>query len=111
MLLPRLVSAQAAIAGVVRDESGVTYTPDWSNDDQAVPDARDHWRPLFDSVRPRRQRRRAAVEGGLTGPQYGDSLIDQFDQLLPDSRTHPRVMGIPLHPYLAGQPDRIGHLE
>jgi hypothetical protein len=51
------------------------------------------------------------AKAAFTGPQYFQSLVDQCDQLLIDSRKAPRVMGIPLHPHLTGQPDRIGHLD
>ena len=37
--------------------------------------------------------------------------IDQFDALYADSRRHSRVMGIPLHPMLIGQPLRIKYLQ
>jgi peptidoglycan/xylan/chitin deacetylase (PgdA/CDA1 family) len=91
--------------------AGLLYATDWSNDDQpyrtrvergelyAIPNGY-----VIDDVE-------LVSKGQQTGPQYGQSILDQFDQLLLDSRTHPRVLGIPLHPYVAGQPDRIGHLE
>jgi allantoinase len=46
-----------------------------------------------------------------TGEQYFRSVMDQFEQLLADSAKQPRVMGIPLHPMISGQPLRIKYLE
>ena len=48
---------------------------------------------------------------GYTGEQYYRSVMDQFEQLLADSAKQPRVMGIPLHPMISGQPLRIKYLE
>jgi hypothetical protein len=33
--------------------------------------------------------------------------MDQFEQLVADSAKQPRVLGIPLHPMISGQPLRI----
>jgi len=38
-------------------------------------------------------------------------IIDNFDEMLEQSRTQPLVMGIALHPYLVGQPYRLRHLR
>jgi peptidoglycan/xylan/chitin deacetylase (PgdA/CDA1 family) len=92
-------------------EAGLTYTADWVNDDQpyrmnvrsgeffSIPYAH-----VINDVE-------LISKGTMTGAQYAKSVIDQFDQLLIDSRTQPRVLGLPLHPFLTGQPDRIAHLE
>src|SRR5437762_10890552 len=48
---------------------------------------------------------------GLTGPQYLQSLVQQFDTLYADSQKAPRVMGIPLHPFLVGAPSNIKYLK
>jgi len=48
---------------------------------------------------------------GYTGEQYYRSVIDQFETLLADSKKQPRVMGIPLHPMITGQPLRIKYLQ
>jgi hypothetical protein len=37
--------------------------------------------------------------------------MDQFEGLAADSKKHPRVMGIPLHPMIIGQPLRIKYFE
>jgi hypothetical protein len=44
--------------------------------------------------------------------QYRDQLVDQFDALYEESATQGgRIMAISLHPWVIGQPYRIGALE
>src|SRR5262249_50830559 len=51
------------------------------------------------------------IRKGYTGLQYYRSVIDQFETLVADSKKQPRVMGIPLHPMITGQPLRIKYLQ
>jgi allantoinase len=91
-------------------EEGVIYCGDWNNDDQPYPMkvksgkmfaipycAEINDIPLY-------------MRKGYTGEQYLRSVIDQFDTLYADSHKQPRVMGIPLHPMISGQPLRIKYL-
>jgi peptidoglycan/xylan/chitin deacetylase (PgdA/CDA1 family) len=91
-------------------EEGVTYCGDWNNDDQPYPMKVKSGKmtaipycmeindiPLY-------------MRKGYTGEQYYRSVMDQFEQLLADSAKQPRVMGIPLHPMISGQPLRIKYL-
>jgi allantoinase len=92
-------------------EEGVVYCGDWNNDDQPYPMKVKNGNlfaipycmeindiPLF-------------IRKGYTGEQYYRSVIDQFEALYADSQKHPRVMGIPLHPMIVGQPLRAKYLE
>ncbi|MBI2189079.1 MAG: polysaccharide deacetylase family protein [Acidobacteria bacterium] len=92
-------------------EEGVIYCGDWNNDDQPYPMKVRKGRmfaipycmeindiPLF-------------MRKGYTGEQYLQSVVDQFDALYADSARHPRVLGLPLHPMITGQPLRIRYLE
>ena len=92
-------------------EEGVLYCGDWNSDDQpyrmkvktgrlySVPYCMEiNDIPLF-------------IRKGYTGEQYLQSVVDQFDALYADSAKQPRVMGIPLHPMITGQPLRIKYLE
>jgi allantoinase len=92
-------------------EEGVIYCGDWNNDDQPYPMKVKKGRmfsipycmeindiPLF-------------IRKGYTGEQYFRSVVDQFDTLYTDSAKQPRVMGIPLHPMIVGQPLRIKYLQ
>jgi allantoinase len=92
-------------------EEGVTYCGDWNNDDQpyrmkvksgkmlAIPYCMEiNDIPLF-------------IRKGYTGEQYYRSVMDQFEGLVADSGKHARVMGIPLHPMITGQPLRANYLK
>lgn len=92
-------------------ENGVTYCGDWNNDDQpyrmkvksgkmiAIPYCMEiNDIPMF-------------IRKGYTGEQYYRSVMDQFEGLLADSDKHARVMGIPLHPMIIGQPLRTKYLQ
>ena len=92
-------------------EEGVTYCGDWNSDDQPYPMKVKKGKmmsipycmeindlPLF-------------IRKNYTGEQYYKSLVDQFDTLYADSGKHSRVMGIPLHPMITGQPLRIKYLQ
>ena len=43
--------------------------------------------------------------------QYLDTLKHQFDRLYAEGESNSTVMGVPLHPYLIGQPNRIAVLD
>ena len=54
----------------------------------------------------------AIVVRQATAPEFADMIVDQFDEMLEQSRaTQPLVMGIALHPYIVGQPYRLRHLR
>lgn len=92
-------------------EEGVSYVGDWNNDDQpyrmkvktgklfSVP----YCMELNDLG--------LFVRQGYTGEDYFRAVVDQFDTLYEDSDKIPRVMGIPLHPFLVGQPLRIKYFQ
>lgn len=89
---------------------GVTYLLDWCADDQpfelnipgllSVPysiDVNDY--VLYMS------------NPALTGQDYERIVLDHFEQLLEDSATTSRVMALPLHPFISGQPYRARALK
>lgn len=49
----------------------------------------------------------------MTGPDYRQRILDQFDQLAREAaRDHRgRVMAVPVHPFLVGQAHRISYLQ
>lgn len=47
----------------------------------------------------------------MDGKDFAQLIIDNFDEMLEQSRRQPLVMGIALHPYLVGQPYRLRHLR
>ncbi len=92
-------------------EAGITYVGDWNSDDQpyrmkvrvgkmfSVP----YCMELSDTG--------LFARHGYTGQEYFDAILDQFETLYSESESTARVMGIPLHPFLVGQPLRIKYLR
>lgn len=48
---------------------------------------------------------------GFTGPEFLQTVTDQFDQLYADAATSGRVMALALHPFVTGQPFRARYLD
>lgn len=90
---------------------GVIYCGDWNNDDQPVPmkvqSGKMFGIPYCNEINDIS----VYLRKGWTGEDYLRSVIDQFDTLYADSSRQPRVMGVPLHPMISGQPLRIKYLE
>lgn len=47
---------------------------------------------------------------GVTGPDYERMVLDGFEQLMADSANTGRVMALPLHTFVSGQPHRTKYL-
>ncbi|MER5423991.1 polysaccharide deacetylase family protein [Streptosporangium roseum] len=90
-------------------EAGLTYLLDWCADDQPFPlnvpglisvpysvDVNDF---LMYVTNP-----------GLTGPDFERVVFDQFEVLLEESATTGKVMALPLHTFIMGQPHRSKYL-
>ncbi|HEX6442418.1 MAG TPA: polysaccharide deacetylase, partial [Stellaceae bacterium] len=46
-----------------------------------------------------------------TGRQFAEMIIDQFDEMLEQSRKYPLVFAVALHPFIIGQPFRLRALR
>lgn len=92
-------------------ELGLSYVCDWCNDDEPYPLRRELGRmiampysleindiPLF-------------VTAGASAAEYERALVDQFEVLYDEGSRSGKVMAIPVHPFLVGQPFRIRRLE
>lgn len=97
-------------------EAGYTYLLDWCMDDQPV------WMRTRDNGQgggrilavpyPQEVNDIPAIVGRKDGAaQFGDMIIDNFDEMLEQAEQGPLVMGVALHPYLVGQPYRLRHLR
>ncbi len=54
----------------------------------------------------------AAIIGRhVSATEFTDMIIDQFDEMLEQSREQPLVMGIALHAMIVGQPFRLRQLR
>ena len=93
-------------------EAGLDYVCDWVNDDMPYPlrtvtgslHAMPHPVDIDDAT--------ILVQNHHSEDDFRDQLCDQFDLLYRESATQGgRVMAISLHPWVIGQPYRIGALE
>ena len=92
-------------------EAGYTYLMDWCMDDQPVwlKTRQGH---ILSLPYPQEINDSAAIMGRQVGAaEFADMVIDQFDELLLQSREQPLCMGIALHAMVIGQPFRMKHLR
>jgi peptidoglycan/xylan/chitin deacetylase (PgdA/CDA1 family) len=92
-------------------EEGVIYCGDWNSDDQPYPMKVRKGRMFSIPYCMEINDISLFMRKGYTGEQYLQSVVDQFDTLYADSAKQPRVLGIPLHPMIVGQPLRSKYLE
>ena len=91
--------------------AGIRYVCDWVNDDQPY---------TFDIGEPRMISLPYSVQTNdvpayfdmkCSVPEFERMLKSQFDVLYRESETSGRVMAIAVHPFVTGQPHRIGALD
>ena len=92
-------------------EEGVNYCGDWNSDDQPYPMKVRKGRMFSVPYCMEINDIPLIIRKGYTGEQYLQSVVDQFDTLYADSAKQPRVLGMPLHPMITGQPLRSRYLE
>ena len=92
-------------------EAGIRYVCDWANDEQPyrlrVPSGTLHALPValpLDDVNALWDRR-------IDIETYGAMIRETFDTLHHDGAANGRLLVLPLHPFLVGQPFRIGFLD
>ena len=92
-------------------EAGVEYVCDWTNDEQpyamTTPTRSLVSLPIcldLDDVN-------ALWERRMDVERYAGLVKESFDRLLEDGKTTGRLLALNLHPWLVGQPFRIGYLE
>lgn len=93
-------------------ETGYHYTLNWCHDDQPVP-LRTHGGGILWAV-PYPQELNdipMIVARQMDAKDFCQMVIDNFDEMLQQSRRQPLVMGLALHPYIMGQPYRLRHLR
>jgi hypothetical protein len=92
-------------------ESGYSYLLDWSCDDQPVW-FRTRSGPILSVPYPQEINDiPAIVFRRASAREFADMIIDNFDEMLEQSRRQPLVFGIALHAYIVGQPFRLRHLR
>jgi peptidoglycan/xylan/chitin deacetylase (PgdA/CDA1 family) len=93
-------------------ETGYKYTLNWAHDDQPVTFRTRSGKTLWSIPYPQELNDiPMIVARQMDGRDFADMIVDNFDEMLRQSRDQPLVMGIALHPYLVGQPYRLKHLR
>jgi len=93
-------------------ETGYAYSLNWCHDDQPVQMQTRSGQPLWSIPYPQELNDIPMVMGRhMDGAAFADMVIDNFEEMLQQSRTQSLVMGIALHPYIVGQPYRLRHLR
>ena len=93
-------------------EAGYTYTLNWCIDDQPVRFRTRNGKGLWCIPYPQEVNDiPMIVARQMDGRDFADLVIDNFDEMVMQSKAQPLVMGIALHPYLVGQPYRLRHLR
>ena len=93
-------------------ETGYRYTLNWCHDDQPVKFATRSGKALWSIPYPQELNDiPMIVARQMDAADFADMIVDNFDEMLRQSKEQPLVMGIALHPYLVGQPYRLRHLR
>lgn len=93
-------------------ETGYAYTLNWCHDDQPVAMRTRGGQRLWSVPYPQEVNDIPMIIGRqMDGKAFGELITDHFDEMRLQARSQPLVMGIALHPYLVGQPHRLGHLR
>jgi allantoinase len=92
-------------------ETGYRYTLNWCHDDQPL-QLRTRNGKLWSIPYPQELNDiPMIVARQMDGRDFADMIVDNFDEMLEQSKAQPLVMGIALHPYIVGQPYRLRHLR
>ena len=92
-------------------ESGYRYTLNWCHDDQPV-QMKTRRGSLWAIPYPQELNDiPMIIARQMDGRDFADLIVDNFNEMLEQSRAQPLVMGIALHPYIVGQPYRLRHLR
>jgi allantoinase len=92
-------------------ETGYRYTLNWCHDDQPH-EFTTRSGKLWSIPYPQEVNDIPMVVARLMGAEeFADLIVDNFDEMLLQSKSQPLVMGIALHPYIVGQPYRLRHLR
>ena len=92
-------------------ENGIRYLCDWCNDEQPFPMKVKKGRLISVPYSVEVNDIPAFIDRGMTGEQFYQLIVDQFDVLYEDGASTGRVMAICLHPFLTGHPFRAKYLD
>ncbi|HTP84267.1 MAG TPA: polysaccharide deacetylase family protein [Alphaproteobacteria bacterium] len=103
--------SQSRVTPDLLQEAGYAYLLDWCHDDQPTWFRTRRGRILSVPYPQELNDIPAIVARQMDAPAFADMIVDQFREMLHQSRGQPLVMGIALHPYIVGQPYRLYHLR
>ena len=93
-------------------ETGYSYTLNWCHDDQPVRMRTRNGGSIWSVPYPQELNDIPMIVGRLMDAKdFSAMVVDNFDEMLDQSRAQPLVMGLALHPYIVGQPYRLRHLR
>lgn len=103
--------AQTPVTLDLLDEAGYTYVMDWPADDQPFWMRTRRGRILSVPYSIELNDSPAMVFRQHSGEEFERMMIDQFDEMLHQSRKRPLVYTAVLHPFVVGQPFRLRALR
>ena len=93
-------------------ESGVTYFCDWVNDDMPYAFSTDHGNIFAMPLSQELEDKFILMNNHHRGDSYVHQICDACDFLLAESEDQGgRILALNIHPWMLGQPHRIGKLE
>lgn len=99
--------AQSATTLDLLKEAGYRYVMDWAMDDQPVW-MRTRAGPILSVPYPLELNDSPSlVFRRHTGRQFAEMIVDQFDEMLEQSKKYPLVFAVAVHPFIIGQPFRL----
>ncbi len=104
--------SESALTPDLLAETGYRYTLNWCHDDQPVRLRTRGGGTLWSIPYPQELNDiPMIVARQMDAKDFAQMIVDNFDEMLEQSRRQPLVMGIALHPYIVGQPYRLRHLR
>ena len=99
--------AESRVTPDLLKEAGYRYVMDWPVDDQPIW-MRTRAGPILSVPYPTELNDLPAlVNRRHTGRQFAEMIIDQFDEMLAQSRKYPLVFAVAVHPFIIGQAHRL----
>ena len=92
-------------------ELGLNYTCDWCSDDQPYPMHVKKGKMISVPYSIEVNDIPLVLGQGMSGPDFYQLLVDQFDVLYEEGAETGRVMAVALHPFLTSQPFRHKYLD
>lgn len=92
-------------------KAGYEYLLDWGHDDQPTWLNTQHGKILSIPYSQEIDDIPTIIPNRANASEFADMIVDQFDEMLMQSISHPLVFSIALHPYIMGQPFRLKHLR